>query len=44
MSFILKVRLLEKIDVGKFMSGQVRERRIVRALELPGEQAVEGAE
>jgi hypothetical protein len=26
------------------MSGQVRERRIVRALELPGEQAVEGAE
>jgi hypothetical protein len=44
MSFILKVRLLEKIDGGKFMSGQVRERRIVRALELPGEQGVEGAE
>jgi hypothetical protein len=38
MSFILKVRLLEKIDGGMFMSGQVRKRRIVRALELPGEQ------
>lgn len=30
--------------IGEFMSGQVRERRIVRALELPGEQGVEGVE